>query len=400
MLLSLSITGIILSAILLSFNAGKYSSSLYLGAFFILISCYGLIQYVMFYSDSVALVCIVYQNFSFIPYLIGPMIYWYVRSVLTDNGKLRQSDLWHLLPAMVMLAASVPYILTPYSYKYGIATQIVSEKSVLGSFKATFLHELLPIPAIYISRPLLILGYSIWSTVLLGRYLVRRHHTEVFSHQHYMVKWLSIFLGFFIILVISHLVMISETFVLRSSSLFFTMNMLQILSATGLAGLLISPLFFPGILYGLPRIPVSISDNQSHTISADPEFSPSEQKGKGMETHYIETIRRRTEACMNEFQPFLQPDCNLTQFSRLTQIPAHHLAYYFREERRQTFTDYRNELRIKYAKRLIEDGKAKELTLEAIGLLSGFSTRNTFFTSFKKYEGVSPGTWVARMNNQ
>jgi len=79
--------------------------------------------------------------------------------------------------------------------------------------------------------------------------------------------------------------------------------------------------------------------------------------------------------------------------AKLTGIPAHHLAYYFREEKKQAFNDYRNEWRVGHAKKLIRDGKAKELTLEAIGLLSGFSTRNTFYTSFKRVEGVSPSTY-------
>lgn len=36
------------------------------------------------------------------------------------------------------------------------------------------------------------------------------------------------------------------------------------------------------------------------------------------------------------------------------------------------------------------------MTLEAIGMLSGFLTRNTFFTAFKKFEGISPGVYVEK----
>jgi AraC-like DNA-binding protein len=42
----------------------------------------------------------------------------------------------------------------------------------------------------------------------------------------------------------------------------------------------------------------------------------------------------------------------------------------------------------------MREGKTKELTLEAIGLLSGFSTRNTFYKAFLKSEGSPPGTFV------
>jgi YesN/AraC family two-component response regulator len=84
----------------------------------------------------------------------------------------------------------------------------------------------------------------------------------------------------------------------------------------------------------------------------------------------------------------------MAQLSVYTQIPVHHLSFYFREEKKQHFNEYRNEWRVNHAKVLIKEGKANEITLEAIGLLSGFSTRNTFFKSFKKVEGISPGVFA------
>ena len=101
---------------------------------------------------------------------------------------------------------------------------------------------------------------------------------------------------------------------------------------------------------------------------------------------------------MLDFKPFLQHDLNLIQFSVLLNIPVHHLAYFFREVKKQSFINYRNSCRIDHAKNLIKEGKTSELTLEAVGLLSGFTTRNSFFTAFKKIEGISPGAYANRNN--
>jgi len=57
-------------------------------------------------------------------------------------------------------------------------------------------------------------------------------------------------------------------------------------------------------------------------------------------------------------------------------------------------------LRVRHAKKLIKEGKTKELTLEAIGQLSGFSTRNTFFMAFKKVEGISPGAYSSKVSER
>ena len=93
MVLSLSLIGIFLSIILIYFNARKYPATIYLGIFFLLISFYGFNQYVVLYSKSVLLVGLVFLNIGFLSYLIGPAFYWYIRSVMTDDSRLRKSDL-------------------------------------------------------------------------------------------------------------------------------------------------------------------------------------------------------------------------------------------------------------------------------------------------------------------
>jgi AraC-like DNA-binding protein len=49
-------------------------------------------------------------------------------------------------------------------------------------------------------------------------------------------------------------------------------------------------------------------------------------------------------------------------------------------------------------KKLILEGKASGLTLEAIGIQSGFANRITFFRAFKRVEGVAPSDFLAKMN--
>ena len=101
---------------------------------------------------------------------------------------------------------------------------------------------------------------------------------------------------------------------------------------------------------------------------------------------------------MNEYQPYLDHDFSMARLSVITGIPVHHLAYYFREIRKQGFSEYRNKWRIEHAKSLIANGEASGITLEAIGEMSGFSSRNTFLAAFKKKEGVPPKAFADLMN--
>jgi AraC-like DNA-binding protein len=101
---------------------------------------------------------------------------------------------------------------------------------------------------------------------------------------------------------------------------------------------------------------------------------------------------------MKDFRPYLQHDFNMAKLSVMVNIPVHHLAYYFREVKKISFTDFRNRWRVDHAKKLICEGKSKDLTLEAIGILSGFSSRNTFLNAFKKAEGISPSAYLSQIN--
>jgi AraC-like DNA-binding protein len=390
--------GIFLSVIMLFFNARNFTSSLYLSLFFFLISLFGIIQYILLYSKSVVLVGIFFMNFGVLNYLIGPALYIYSRSLLTDNPNLKKSDLLHLLPIPVFLVMTFQHYLSPWSVKLDIAAKIVEDSAFIGNYTVNLpFGNFLTATWIFLSRPLLVLFYIIAAILLFVSFKKYERKTSVFSGQKFMWKWITVFLLFSFILAFSYTMMILETIVKHDMILLFSFNTLLVASSVGLAGLLIAPILFPEILYGLPRLPdstMTIADKNEKMVTSGDEIKKREVN---FESAYLILIGEKTKACMTEFQPYLQPDCNLALLSRLTDIPVHHLSYYFREIKKQTFNDYRNEWRVNHAKDLIRMGKARELTLESIGLISGFSSRNAFLTSFKKSEGITPTAFTARI---
>lgn len=398
MLLFLSVFGIIISMILLYFNARNYRSSLYLGLFFLFTSLYGLYHYILLYSKSVMLISIFLFNLSISTtpvYLIGPMLYWYIRSVLSDDPKLKRSDLWHAIPAVIYFISALPNTFVPLHDKVETARAVVQNQGIMVVYKATLLSEILPNVAIYLTRVLLVLGYTVWSMVIFIRYLIKKRESAVFSKQQFMKKWLCCLLGFLLVLAISQVFLIKKSFEMQFSSLFFTLNIIRVISASGLAGLLTSPLLFPVILYGLPRMPALPGSSESST--GQPKTA-SDKTSQYFEDEYLQNIGHLVNSLMHKNKPYLEHSCNLAGLSKMVNVPAHHLAYYFREVKKQPFNDFRNEWRVNHAKALIEDGKAAEMTLEAIGSLSGFSSRNAFITGFKKSEGISPGMYAARFH--
>ena len=186
MLLSLSIIGIILSVILLIFNIRKNGSTIYLGVFFLLLSLYGFFQYVLLYSKSVVLVSIFLFNIAIISsplYLIGPILYWYIRSVLTDNSRLKRVDIWHLMPMIIFFIAAIPHAFVPWHEKVEVARSVVKDPGFIVVYRATLLAKIFSPASEFLARPVLVLGYTLWSVGLFINYLKNKKVNVVLPKQ-------------------------------------------------------------------------------------------------------------------------------------------------------------------------------------------------------------------------
>ena len=253
--LFLAILGLILSIILLSFHARKFPSSVYLSIFFFLVSLYALTQWAFYYSNSPVLVGVLYMNFSFLAYLIGPFLYWYIRSSIKDDFHFKKKDIWHFIPSLIFLVTSIPYILTSWSYKLYVASLIISDIHYLRILEPSILYHLVPNSMVYLSRDILVFAYLSWSILIFIRFLKQEKGNSVIFRQRYMTRWLIVFLVFLFLLVFGHLISASRAIAHQDPDLLYAVSLLRVIAGIGLTGLLVSPFFFPGILYGLPHIP-------------------------------------------------------------------------------------------------------------------------------------------------
>jgi AraC-like DNA-binding protein len=57
-------------------------------------------------------------------------------------------------------------------------------------------------------------------------------------------------------------------------------------------------------------------------------------------------------------------------------------------------------LRIEHAIELIKNQAHTNLTVEAVGMQSGFKSRSTFYAAFKEYTQQSPAEFLNTLTNQ
>jgi YesN/AraC family two-component response regulator len=92
-------------------------------------------------------------------------------------------------------------------------------------------------------------------------------------------------------------------------------------------------------------------------------------------------------------------DSNLTLASLAEKLGTNttYLSRIFNEQHKMGFNDYINELRVKESCRLILATNDKNVTIDQILCNSGFGSRTSFYSAFKKFTGVTPDVFK-RMN--
>lgn len=87
---------------------------------------------------------------------------------------------------------------------------------------------------------------------------------------------------------------------------------------------------------------------------------------------------------------FLESKYTLQSLSFDTDLSSSTLSVIINNVAGKTFTDYLNEMRIEQAKSLLLAPEFSNYTITSIGLESGFNSKSTFYTVFKKHTGITP----------
>jgi AraC-like DNA-binding protein len=178
----------------------------------------------------------------------------------------------------------------------------------------------------------------------------------------------------------------------------------------------LSLIFFPEILYGIPEVERNKKD-YSITLEATSEASIELKNEFQNEPKTEESTLRKEEGHANkeielkfvelsqsildyikESEIYLNPNFSMEELSRAMNIPKHHLYYCFNSVLKIKLTKIRAELRVEYAKNLIEKGLLDSLTIDAVASIAGFSSRSSFQSNFKDEVGISPGEYLKNIS--
>lgn len=152
--------GIFTSFILIYYFSSLNRSNWFLALFFFSCNFIVLIYYGLHYTGDPFWEGICFVHWLPVSYLIGPFLFYYVKTLVKDQYKLDKVDLLHLLPAVLIAINILPFTTLPFEQKAKIAHEIinVTEKYSLDFMFASF-------EFILVSRTLHLLAYCILSLI-------------------------------------------------------------------------------------------------------------------------------------------------------------------------------------------------------------------------------------------
>lgn len=104
-------------------------------------------------------------------------------------------------------------------------------------------------------------------------------------------------------------------------------------------------------------------------------------------------LKKKLLVLFEQRKIFLQPGLKVEEVTEELGISYKDFNQLLKEEYGTNFKNFINAFRVDHAKSLLLDPNYQHLTVEGVGLESGFGTKQSFYTVFQQALGVSPGEY-------
>lgn len=377
--------GIFTSFILFYYRKDFNQSNFYLALFYLCSNFIVLVYYGLHFTKNPFWEGVFFVQFMPLSFLIGPLLFYYVKYAVSDNKNIKPIDFLHLLPAIAVVIYSIPYTTLPFSEKVKIAHHI---QAVTQNYDFTISYFSLKKMLFY--RPLHLLLYCIISVVYFKMDTKIRiaKYGQLPINFRYIKKWIYV--------LISVQLFISSYCLLDSYADFILNDYAGIINQENYFRFLGIAFFLQNIfLFLFPKI---LFDTISYP---DATFAKTRlaQLKKGNTPEVNQDISLQLSHYLVA-ATYLVKGFSLSKMAFDLQLSERVLSNYFNSELAISFSEWKNNQRIDYACSMIDAGKVNKLTVEGISLDVGFSSRSKFIDAFKARKGITPSVYIRQSKDK
>ena len=289
--------------------------------------------------------------------LFGPGMYLFTKSVLSAQFTFKKTDGLHFIPFIIALPfVQLNYQRLPHSSKIeAIKHALNNPPSMVGIFTIIIFS--------------IIAGYLFFSFREIKVYNAKLNMEYADLHDKH-VGWLStILISFLLIFVIS---LIQNIFRFRSPGLWN-------------ASVIVSSIIF---IYIGSRLLFKFMEYQIPFLSSESPYEKSDKSSEDLEK--LKEVTALLDDAMKTKKPFLDPNITLHSLAKKLEIKPTLVSQSLNQVVKKNFFDYINKQRIDYACHLLKTYSNKEKNITEIMYESGFNSKSSFNTAFKRYLGVTP----------
>ncbi len=383
--------GIFTSFLLIYYLSSLNRSNAFLALFFLCCNWVVLVYYGLHYTQNLFWEGLCFVHFLPLSYLLGPFLFFYVKTLVTDKRKLEKFDFIHLIPAAFIAINCLPFTTLPFDQKAKIAHEIINITE-----KYTLDFQFVSFEFILVSRSLHLLAYCLFSLIY---FTVHSQQTKTkfgqLSTNHGILKrWIYLLCAIQFVIssnsVLHMLTVVGIYFDFQSDAYTQIFTSKQHYFAVAGGGFFLQNLFlflFPKILYGnVSFIPDKVSNNLIRDIRSN---LPKKRNFVEINLEFEEEL-----AAYLLSLPFTKKEFSIAQMSFDLKIPERTLSLYFNTSLGLSFSEWRKKIRIDYAIVMIDSGDSKKITIEAISSNAGFASRSKFIDAFKEQMGITPSAYI------
>jgi len=331
--------------------------------------------------------------------LHGPILYFYVRLLISEKPIIISKKLAHFIPFIVFyllfISMAHPEPMLPFPDKSDTFSGPIAQHSLAGLVEPLFFN-------FGVINALFFVGYS-----MLTLYALRKHQqkiSNVFSQNNSQLslKWIYALPATFCVLVILNA--ISENLLTstnQENSL--TLHMLSFACFSIVLcffGVSQKPVFYriKNIAPSVLSIENTKKDEASNSRLQDPpltvnKITPVESSASDLSEEAIAEIIVKMQSYMRLEKPYLDPDFSVYSLAQALDIPRRALSQALNTGLSKNFYIYVNEYRIDEVKKLLEQSCEKQLTILEIAFQAGFKSKSSFNSLFKQYCDMTPSQY-------
>lgn len=328
-------------------------------------------------------------------YLNTPLLYIFSRNTFYPGVKWKKTDIFFFFPALFFVIDMMPMFLMPAELKIPMIKEVLSTENMLLNLNDGWITK---------SRFHIVFRflYALFCWIMIVRLIFRNWRFEPtpgVAHNRPMFKFIVIYT------IISSVSILPGLFGAFLNTAWLDIGYLLTFSSLSLVFSACYLFFMPRVLYGFVPIQQMALDLQTdvegHIQGLSPESAPSDNSSPAsLEQPSIdfEGIITQIDRHMNASQSYLKPRYTIHDLSMETLIPVYILSPVINQKLGMNFNNWLNKYRLEFFMTLLEQGRHKDETLDALSKQAGFSSRPAFINAFKKQTGVTPGVYVRNMD--